>query len=341
MPRSWFAVQALAPAAAEINLRGIIGEWGLTDADLIAEIELLGDLTEITLRINSRGGDVAQALGLFNYLRSHAARVVVRIEGVAMSAATIVMMAADHIVMPSNTLLMIHNPFYTEEDLPYLSESAREGLAIYRDALIETYAARTRLDRTALGALLDDETFMSPGRALELGFADEVEQVSAVPNALAVMACAVGIPDDVVARLQVSDALADPAPEPEPAPSLSAPHASLASQVQSAAAELGLAEFAPVFAVAQDITDAASARAALVLACEVRDLCVAAGMTDQTSALIRARMPAAQARAQLAAVLAERDEQAIVSNTPPAHGTGPAPTAQQIWAKVIPTTVAS
>ncbi|PAS92241.1 MAG: hypothetical protein CGU28_16915, partial [Candidatus Dactylopiibacterium carminicum] len=154
MPRcSWFSVQALAPAAAEIRIRGIIGDWGLTDANLIAEIEMLGDIQEITLRINSRGGGLAQALGIFNYLRTHPARIVAYIEGVAMSAATIPMMAADRIVMPSNTLLMIHNPFYTEDDLPYLSEAAREGLIAHRDALIETYAARTNLGREELGAL--------------------------------------------------------------------------------------------------------------------------------------------------------------------------------------------
>lgn len=179
MPRSWYSVQAQAPNAAEIDIRGIIGDWGLTDQDLIAEVEMLGEVAEITLRINSRGGSAAMALSLFNYLRNHPARITVRVEGVAMSAATIVMMAANHIVMCSNTLLMIHNVFFEDPDDPMITQEAIDALKLWRAALVETYAARVKVSRDELGVLLDAETFMDPARALELGFCDEIEQVGA------------------------------------------------------------------------------------------------------------------------------------------------------------------
>lgn len=340
MARSWFAVQALAPGAADIQIRGIIGDWGLTDRDLIAEMELLGDVAEIALRINSRGGDAAQGLSIFNYLRQHPARVTAYVEGLAASAATIPMMAADRIVMPSNTILMIHNPFYLPEDMPSVTDLERGALALWREALIETYSARAKVDRDALGALLDEQTFMGAAQALALGFCDEVVQVGAnAPSALAVMACAAGIPDEVAAQLAAepvaalvpeagTDADIPPAApaavaEAPPAegsdsatvlPVLVAPHATLASQIVAAAAELDLAEHAPVFALAADILDATSARAALVQACEVRDLCRAAGMAEHAAGLIRARVPLAQAREQLAATLALAADQLPVSN---------------------------
>lgn len=92
-------------------------------------------------------------------------------------------------------------------------------------------------------------------------------------------------------------------------PELTAPHATLASQIVAAAAELELEEHAPVFAVAADITTIESARSALVQACEVRDLCKAAGLADLAGSLIRARAPLAKAREFLAGKLASESEQ--------------------------------
>lgn len=352
MPRSWFSVQALAPGSAEINIRGIIGDWGLTDRDLIAEVECLGEVAEITLRINSRGGDVDQALSMFNYLRSHPARVTARVEGVAMSAATIVLMAADHIVMPSNTLLMIHNPYFPDEQDARLTDAARESLTLWREALVETYTARARVSREELGTLLDEQTFMAPERAMELGFCDEIEQVGAAgaPQALAVLACAAGIPDDMASRLlaDAGQGEANPEHSGEGAvaavpPELSAPHATLASQIVAAAAELDLPDFAPVIVVASDVTTVESARALLVQACEVRDLCRAAGFPDAAQALIRERVPLAQARERLASRLAAQSDALDVTNHQaagqPANDRRAGVTTAAIWAARRKTTL--
>lgn len=108
-------VTAKSDSEAEILLYDEIADfdsesWGTTSAKgLITKIKALGNVENITLRVNSVGGDVFEAQAMYSYLKGHSERITVRVDGLAASAASLVAMAGDKVIMPSNALIMIHN----------------------------------------------------------------------------------------------------------------------------------------------------------------------------------------------------------------------------------------
>ncbi|MBR2208915.1 MAG: Clp protease ClpP [Synergistaceae bacterium] len=152
-------------------------EWGYTSAKgIINKIKALGNIKNFILRINSVGGNVFEAQAMYNYLKSHPANITVKIDGIAASAASLVAMAGNKIIMPENSLMMIHNPAggcYGE------AEEMREVAEILdkvRDTLAGVYIARTGLEREKVLAMMDDETWLTANEAHDLKFCDEVEK---------------------------------------------------------------------------------------------------------------------------------------------------------------------
>ena len=182
-------VTAKSDSEAEILLYDEISDleadnWGLMNAKgLISKIKALGSVKDITLRINSIGGDVFEAQAMYSYLKSHPANVTVRVDGLAASAASVVAMAGNKVIMPSNALMMIHNPaggvWGEAEDV----RDTAEILDKIRDTIAGVYVARTGLDREKVIEMMDSETWMTATEAHELKFCDEVEE----PVELAIM----------------------------------------------------------------------------------------------------------------------------------------------------------
>lgn len=219
MPQQWFTVRAEAEAkTVKVSIRGIIGEWGLSDREFIRDVEAAGDDIElIEVTINSRGGEVDHGLAIFNYLKSHSAAVSVRIDGIAASAASMIALAGDEIIMPENTLMMVHNPWtFAAGNAKQLRKTA-EDLEKFEQSLLSTYMARTNKSEDEIRTLLDEETWLTAAEALELGFADKVESLKR--SATAALAEAVDIPEAVLARIQAAGEPAEPGesdPENDP-----------------------------------------------------------------------------------------------------------------------------
>ena len=170
----------------EIWLYDQIGEsfWGEGISAKVFQKELssLGKVDLINLRINSPGGDVFDGLAIYNQLQAHPARVVVDVDGLAASIASVIAMAGDEINMASNAMMMIHNPHGMAVGDAGEMQRVAALLTQVKGSLSDTYAARTGLDRSRLDALMDDETWMSADTAVQQGFADRVsapQQVSA------------------------------------------------------------------------------------------------------------------------------------------------------------------
>lgn len=157
------------------------GEWGLISArGLINRVKALGNVKNITLRINSIGGDVFQAQAIYSYLRTHPAQIIVRVDGLAASAASVIAMSGDKIIMPRNALMMIHNPaggVYGEAD--DMRDTA-EILDKVRDTIANVYVTRTGLAREKVIAMMDAETWLNADEAKELSFCDEVDEALTV-----------------------------------------------------------------------------------------------------------------------------------------------------------------
>ena len=175
-------ITAQADDEAEILLYDIIGDYSPdywtynSAANLIKRIKELGNVKKFTLRINSIGGDVFEAHAMYSYLRTYPADVIVRIDGLAASAASIVAMAGNKIIMPSNALMMIHNPAgYSMGDADDFRAQA-ELLDKVRDIAADIYSARTGLEREKIIDMMNSETWMSAKEALTLKFCDEIEE---------------------------------------------------------------------------------------------------------------------------------------------------------------------
>ncbi|MDD5330193.1 MAG: Clp protease ClpP [Sulfuricella sp.] len=325
MPRnkSWFQVNASAPGEAEIAVRGLIGEWGVNDVDFINALESLGEIDALTVRINSRGGDVDHALSIFNALKSHPANITVRIDAVAMSAASIIAMAGDQIIMPANTMMMIHNPWTIAAGNAQDLRQAADTLDKYTTLLISTYTARTGKSEAEIQAMLDEETFMTAAEAVEQGFADTVEAIAKNPAAQArAYAAALGIPDDVLARMAAAGEVEK--------------SSSLAAHIQARATLLGIEAHAADIALDENLTTVESAYAALADAREIVDLCALASMPEQAAPLIRRRATLAEARKTLTDARADADESIRTDGHPPSESHKPAQSSADVWAKVIP-----
>ena len=152
-------------------------DWGFISAKaLINKVKAFGNIKNITLRINSVGGDLGEALAMYNYFRMMPADITVLIDGLAASAATLVAMAGNKIIMPSNALMMIHNPsgrvWGEAEDM----RDTAEILDKYRDILVNAYAIKTGQPKDKLITMMDAETWMTATEAYDLKFCDEVSE---------------------------------------------------------------------------------------------------------------------------------------------------------------------
>lgn len=179
----------IVKTVGEILLYGILSEstwWGdeVTPKAFSDELKALGNIDELIVRINSRGGDVFAGTTIHSLLRGHKAKVTVHVDGLAASAASVVAMAGDVVVMPGNALMMIHNPWTcTAGDADDLRKDA-DTLDVIRESMIAAYQAKTGLGRQKIIALLEAETWMTAEDAVSLGFADVAEEPLAVAASL-------------------------------------------------------------------------------------------------------------------------------------------------------------
>lgn len=172
-----FKAAAGAGKAPELRIYGDIGDWMDVDSKrFAADLAALGDVPELAVRINSDGGSVFTAQAIYSMLRRHAAAVTVYIDGIAASAATIIAMAGDRIVMPANAMMMIHNPLTGLWGNANDMREMADLLDKIRETLLAVYREKTGLSDEKLVELLDAETYLTAAEAVELGFATEVEE---------------------------------------------------------------------------------------------------------------------------------------------------------------------
>ena len=131
-------------------------------------------MDDITVRINSYGGEVAEGIAIYNALKNHSARVKTVCDGFACSIASVIFMAGDERVMNEASLLMIHNAWMrTAGNSAELRKDA-DDLDTITDVSKGIYLAATDLEEAELDEWMDAETFISSQVALERGFATEV-----------------------------------------------------------------------------------------------------------------------------------------------------------------------
>ncbi len=137
------------------------------------ELRAIGNVQKINVRINSPGGNVMSAQAIYTLLKSHPATVTIYVDGMAASAASIVAMAGDEIIMPVNTMMMIHSPVacYCGNAAEFREQA--EVLDKFQETMIAVYE-RSGQTKEKIQEMLEAETWMTGAEAVELGFADRV-----------------------------------------------------------------------------------------------------------------------------------------------------------------------
>jgi len=160
-----------------LHLNGTIAEESWFDDDVTPQLfkdELMADSGDITVWINSPGGDCVAAAQIYNMLMDYPGNVTVKIDGIAASAASVIAMAGTKVLMSPVSMLMIHNPMTVAFGDSGEMQKAIEMLGSVKDSIINAYEIKTGLSRAKLSHLMDAETWMDANKAVELGFADEI-----------------------------------------------------------------------------------------------------------------------------------------------------------------------
>jgi ATP-dependent Clp protease protease subunit len=173
MPKTWFKASKTGTVGT-VLIFSDIGAWGVSSESFRRDIDALGKVDTLDVKIASDGGDVATGFHIYNILASHPAHVVVTVEALAASMASVVAMAGDDVRMPKNAMMMIHNPFGAVQGQSDEIASFAEALAIMRENIIQAYVDRTGLSSEQVGTMMDKETWLKADKAVELGFADSV-----------------------------------------------------------------------------------------------------------------------------------------------------------------------
>jgi ATP-dependent Clp protease, protease subunit len=303
--KRWYEMRAAAEGGgAEILIYDEIGLWGIRAADFVADLKALGDVSEIAVRINSPGGDVFDGLAIHNVLRRHKARVVVTVDGVAASIASVIAMAGDEVVMPDNAMMMIHDPsglaWGTAQDMRDLADV----LDKLKASLIAAYRARAKVDDAELERLMSEETWLSAAQAVEIGLADRVEQATKVaarfdPDRLR------NAPDALRRTLR-GESTTDPAPADDKAGKEKVPPA---EQPSDKAAD-------------PEKVKAATRQEVLAYVQEVHDLCAMARQPARAAAFIKSSTPVAEIRRTLVNASADGSGADIHNHLPNNRGGG-------------------
>ena len=173
--RSWYAIRARVEGA-EVSIYDEIGAYGVSAKSFLDELAALPGEAPLTLRLNSPGGSVFDAVAIYNALKRHAGPVSVWIDGIAASAASYIAMAGDEVVMPENAFLMIHDPSGVVCGSADDMRAMAEALDKIKGSLVAGYVAKSGGAEDDIAALMAKETWLDAAEAVELGFADRLAE---------------------------------------------------------------------------------------------------------------------------------------------------------------------
>lgn len=196
-----------------VSVYGVIGEdmWGdgFTARRMAGALRAVGR-NDVTVNINSPGGDMFEGLAIYNLLREHPYKVTIKVMGVAASAASIIAMAGDEVLMGTGSVMMIHNAWGLVIGNRHDFADAASVFETFDASMASIYAARTGMTEAEILAMLDgptrasDGTYMTAAEAIAQGFADgEFEGVSTTASAR------VTLPENIQAERRLYAALAD------------------------------------------------------------------------------------------------------------------------------------
>lgn len=142
-------------------------------ADIFRE-ELYSGKGNVSVWLNSPGGDMVIGAQIYNLIKDYKGKVTIKIDGLAASAASVIAMAGDQVLMSPVSQLMIHNPFSCAIGDSNEMKRAADMLNEVKESIINAYEIKTHLSRAKISRMMDDESWMNAYKAVNLGFADGI-----------------------------------------------------------------------------------------------------------------------------------------------------------------------
>lgn len=170
---------------ATLTMYGDITSWVWDEADTCsvdvakALNALPSNVTDLCVRINSYGGEVAEGLAIYNALKASGKRVTTVCDGFACSIASVIFAAGERRIMHEASALMIHNPWTVVRGNPDQLRKEADDLDKIAKLSRAAYASVTSLEDDEINRMMDEETWITPEEALDMGFATEIEEESA------------------------------------------------------------------------------------------------------------------------------------------------------------------
>jgi ATP-dependent protease ClpP protease subunit len=345
--KTWYALQASGEAAErviEVFVYGEIGAWGITANQFVQDLRAMDDgVSPVIAAFNSIGGDLFDGLAMHNALSRLGERCTGRIDALAASAASVAVCGAHRVVIASNAMLMIHNPWtYAAGDAEDFRKVA-DVLDQTMEAIIAAYKAKVPdIDEVELRRLVANETWLTANEAVALGLADEVGDGVTVKACLgqgAVLQRYQHAPAELLAQL---DEPPEPDPDLEPDdPPVVPPvvdSAKLALMITQRCAESGISNLVEPLLNSTRLESEEIVQAGLTRAKAVNDLCVAARLPEFSVEYVAAGLDVAAVRARLFDKIVSSGKGFEIDNSLPLNN-DPAPQVQakqpdptSIWA---------
>ena len=339
-PRAWFRMEASTAdsSVVDIHIIDIIGDWTdelineywgmkatVTAKAFIKQLaELPDSVKSIRVHINSPGGDVFAATNIANALRDQqltkGRTVDTIVDGLAASAASIIMMAGKAITVADNALVMIHNPWTIAIGDAAEMRKVAAMCDTVRASIIAAYQWHSKLETDAIAALMDAETWMDADTAITNGFATQKTKgldIAAFVDARVMDA--LKVPDAFKARVQAFVKKDPPPPQAaDPAVVLAAVETaglSVAFARQLIAGKLPLDQVNAKIEIAKTEQATKAQRAQ-----DITALCKTAKVPELAATLIASAMPLTEVRAHLTIVAAKIDAGEVDNKLPPGGG---------------------
>lgn len=170
-------IKAAKQSENSISVFDVIGaDWygdGVTASRIAAALRSIGG-ADVTVNINSPGGDMFEGLAIYNLLREYEGKVTVKVLGLAASAASIIAMAGDEVQIGRGAFLMIHNCWVYAMGNRHDLQQIAADMVPFDKAMNDIYGARTGLDTAIIDAMMDAETYIGGSDAVDKGFADRL-----------------------------------------------------------------------------------------------------------------------------------------------------------------------
>ena len=311
--KHWYSLKASGEAetrSIEVYVYGEIGTWGITANQFVRDLAALDDgVSPIVVAFNSIGGDLFDGLAIHNALSRLGERCTGRVDALAASAASVAVCGAHRVVIASNAMLMIHNPWtYAAGDAEDLRKVAT-ALDQAMEAIIAAYKAKAPdIDEVELRRMVNAETWLTASEAVALGLADSVGEGVTVKACLGqggVLQRYQHAPQALLAQLEEPP---EPEPTPEPTPEPIPPEpeqppivdsTKLALLITQSCTAAGISNLIEPLISTTKLADEATVNAALTNAKAVRDLCVAARLPEFTQEFVAAGLSAEAVRGRL------------------------------------------